>query len=533
TPAAAAGTWAPTAPLPAPRALHTATLLGDGRVLVAGGAGGGGAPKATASIYDPVAGSWTATAAMGTARSGHTATLLPDGRVLVAGGRTIDASTGARVPTAGAEVFDPEGEGRWVPTQPLATARSGHTATLTGGRVLVAGGVNVAVSLEESLSSAERYDPSAGTWVGAGTMVAGRLDHSATDLANGDVLMVGGYRGPRYDEDDPVDADDGGGPFAPAEAYRAASGTWEAVANNRIARDSHTATAVADGTVLVTGGYTATGDRLSAGVSPTASTEVFDPGPGSGPGSWRLARSLAIPRARHSAVALPGGRVLAVGGLGPDRGALASAELYDPGAATGDGRWSDAGARSVPGAAATATVLAGGRCQARCGDVVVAGGGSDVFGGGATTAVDLYTPPPEVAAVAPDSGPVSGGTSVVITGTGFAAASDVRFGTQPAPFVVESPTRITATTPAHAAGVVAVTVTTLAGTSGPRVPARFTYVEPPVPLGPVVPVGPASPGNGYWLVASDGGVFAFGDARFLGSTGAVSLNRPMVGLARP
>ncbi|MDP9403189.1 MAG: IPT/TIG domain-containing protein [Actinomycetota bacterium] len=535
---AAEGLWAPTAPLPAPRSFHTATLLANGKLLVAGGLGRDASPKASASLYDPSTGTWTPTAAMADARYGHTATLLPDGQVLVVGGRTPDAATGANAPTATVELFNPAGEGSWSAAPPLATARTLHTAVLTGGQVLVAGGVNVDASLEESLSSAQLYDPATATWAPAGSLVFGRVDHSATLLANGDVLLVGGYRGPRYDEDQPDDADDSGGPFAPAEVFRAASRTWEAVADNRIHRYSHAATALPDGKVLVTGGYSATGDLLSGAISPTPSTELYDPGAPGGPGSWRLVRSLLTPRARHSAVALPGGRVLAVGGVGPDATALASAELYDPGSEPRGERWSDAGARAVAGAAATATVLDNGPCGDNCAKVMAAGGGGDYKGGSAIAGADLYTPPPDVAALSPGGGPVGGGTPVVITGSGFAGATEVRFGAQAASFVVESPTRITATAPAQAAGTVTVTVAAPAGTSKPRGPAQFTYVDPTLPG-----VDPTSPGgdptrsgvdptpSGYWLAASDGGVFAFGDARFSGSTGALRLNRPVVGMA--
>ena len=67
-------------------AWHTATLLADGRVLVAGGGGISGIPLAIAEIYNPALGTWSGTRSMTSARSLHTATLLTDGRVLVGGG---------------------------------------------------------------------------------------------------------------------------------------------------------------------------------------------------------------------------------------------------------------------------------------------------------------------------------------------------------------------------------------------------------------------------------------------------------------
>ena len=95
---AAAGTWTPTGSMTTPRAFHTATLLNSSQVLVAGGNNPhpfGGA-YASAERYDPGSGTWSPTQSMATGRTRHTATLLDDGRVLVAGG-----GTGRQHPTSG------------------------------------------------------------------------------------------------------------------------------------------------------------------------------------------------------------------------------------------------------------------------------------------------------------------------------------------------------------------------------------------------------------------------------------------------
>src|SRR5437660_128069 len=83
------GTWTATGSLGTARAEHTATLLPDGKVLVAGGYAAGW--LASAELYDPATGTWTVTGSLATARSNDTATLLPDGKVLVAGGYTVAA----------------------------------------------------------------------------------------------------------------------------------------------------------------------------------------------------------------------------------------------------------------------------------------------------------------------------------------------------------------------------------------------------------------------------------------------------------
>ena len=117
---------------PPSRFRHTATLLPNGQVLVAGGFNDDGV-LASAELYDPATGLWTATGSMATPRVDHTATLLPNGKVLVAGGE-------GRRPFASAELYDPA-TGLWTATGSMAPSATDHTATLLpNGQVLVAGG---------------------------------------------------------------------------------------------------------------------------------------------------------------------------------------------------------------------------------------------------------------------------------------------------------------------------------------------------------------------------------------------------------
>jgi hypothetical protein len=191
--ASSTGTWEITGHLSTARDSHTATLLNDGRVLVVGGftmlpGQIVGTVLASAELYDPVLGAWSSAGNLAKGRYTHTATLLKDGRVLVAGG--VDA---AGMDVATAEIYDPL-TGIWTLTGSLGVARYNHLATLMqNGQVLVTGGSNADTT---SLSSAELYDPVLGRWSGAANLQTGRAVFSATLLSvgpnAGSVLIVGG-----------------------------------------------------------------------------------------------------------------------------------------------------------------------------------------------------------------------------------------------------------------------------------------------------------------------------------------------------
>jgi YVTN family beta-propeller protein len=153
-------------------------------------------------------------------------------------------------------------------------------------------------------------------------------------------------------------------------------------------------------------------------------------------------------------------------------------------------------------------------------------------GTSATSPADQFTygggiPAPSVRGISPNSGPSAGGTVVTITGQGFSGATGVDFGDPPATDVTCSDTVCTATSP-PGTGTVAVTVVGPGGRSVLSPNDQFTYTG----TGPTPPTPPVPPfSNGYWLVASDGGIFAFGGSPFFGSTGAQKLNKPIVGMA--
>jgi hypothetical protein len=154
----------------------------NGKVLVAGGLGPENGVLRRCELYDPASGTWKLTGGLDRKRLQHTATLLHNGMVLVAGA----AGFGRR-----AELYDPASES-WIVTGSLTTLRSEHTATLLpGGQVLVAGGYVSPVAL----ASTELYDLGSGTWTATGSLATARELHTATLLPDGRVLIAGGADG--------------------------------------------------------------------------------------------------------------------------------------------------------------------------------------------------------------------------------------------------------------------------------------------------------------------------------------------------
>ena len=325
---------------------YSATLLRDGRVLVEGGLNGFFDPEtaASAELFDPATGTWTETGSLNTGRYWHSATLLDDGRVLLAGG-----DSAVLYPQVTAELYDPS-TGAWTATGSLKQARRSHTATLlpNGEVLVVAGYVDVLGYPGYPIDSAELYDPATGSWSLAGNLPIPRESHTATLLANGKVLVAGGINRTQFDTE----------VLADAELYDPASGTWTATGSLAEPRTGHTATLLPNGKVLVAGGYGESGLLASA--------ELYDPESE----TWTQTGSLATARDNHTATLLgdTDGKVLVAGGYGQETGFLASAELYDP---TTE-RWSTTASLAVGRVNHTATLMLGG-------DVLIAGGRGSII----------------------------------------------------------------------------------------------------------------------------------------------------------
>jgi hypothetical protein len=257
------------------RAFHTATLLADGQVLVAGGtlvavvgdesSTVPGSVLASAELYDPAANTWRAAAPMASAATNQSATLLSDGRVLVIGGidRFLDSAWGT-APAEGlgsAEVFDPA-TGSWSQVPGMLYRRISPSATLLpNGQVLVVGdnGVNE--------KTAEIFNPTTVRWSPAATPAVGRAGHVAVLLHSGVVLVAGGLGETR------------------AELFDWQRSRWAGAGTLATIRSGASATVLGDGRVLVVGGF-------GTGSQTPASAELYDPHGGDRVGT----------RAPHSAV---------------------------------------------------------------------------------------------------------------------------------------------------------------------------------------------------------------------------------------
>jgi len=236
------------------RAEHTATLLRNGQVLVAGGYSRlGSASLASADLYTPAPGPsepglWSSAAPLSHGRSGHAAVLLADGRVLVTGGAAFPAigiSPGGAAPARlPAEIYDPMTNSWSDAATPALDRPANPTATLlNNGRVLVAGGQYMWNSCEEAFERAEIYDPKSNTWSFATPEVLiGALQyHAAASLKDGRILFTGGSRDLQ--------------PTGYASIYNPSSDSWTKVAPMNEPRCGHGAELLpATGNVLVVGG---------------------------------------------------------------------------------------------------------------------------------------------------------------------------------------------------------------------------------------------------------------------------------------
>jgi hypothetical protein len=226
--------------------------------------------------------------------------------------------------------------GTFAPTGSMTTSRIQHTATLLAtGKVLITGGyqsVYTPAYVEVPVASAELYDPSTGTFSGTGNMTTPRAGHTATLLANGKVLITGGSD------------------FASAELYDPSMGAFIATGEMTSPRSFHTATLLSNGRVLIAGG-----GHYPVGALATA--EIYDPASG----TFSVTGTMATAQYLPTSTLLANSKVLIQGGTygipGVSNGGT-DAELFDP----GTGTFSRTAPEAHPNSwAATATLLTNGK----------------------------------------------------------------------------------------------------------------------------------------------------------------------------
>jgi hypothetical protein len=334
------------------RKYHIAMMLTTGQVLISGGDNNGGT-LSTAELYNPAIASFSAAAgSMTDTRTNPTATMLQNGKVLITGGQQLTSGGILNI----AELYDPS-TGLFTSTGNMTTYRVYHTATLLpNGKVLITGGEGLGASTSEQAST-ELYDPSTGVFTAAGNMTTTRAKHTATLLANGQVLLTGGQNGNTSHE------------LSNAELYDPSTGVFTATTGNmKAARNHHSATLLPNGKVLIAGGWNNINTFLS-------SAELYDPTAG----TFTLSNgNLIYPRECHTSTLLTNGKVLIAGGWN-DIDFFASALLYDPGT---DLFTSTNGNMTTPRVYHTATLLPNGQ-------VLIAGGFNTSF----LSSAEIYDPP--------------------------------------------------------------------------------------------------------------------------------------------
>jgi N-acetylneuraminic acid mutarotase len=254
----ATGTFTLTESMIVARVMHSATLLNDGKVLITGGTddnAGGGAAVADAELYDPATGSFAPTGAMHTDRAQHTATLLTNGEVFVAGGwngHRADAADDPPWDPLFAELYDSVSKSFKTAANMSTTRISPLVLRLTNGKVLVLGGVPSLQNIHEQPEDpqyAEVYDPASNSFAAISNLSESRRGFTATLLSTGQVLLAGG---------------ENGGVVATVELLDPTSGSLAVSGSLVTGRKGHTATRLNDGRVLVTGGVDNQGTILAS-----------------------------------------------------------------------------------------------------------------------------------------------------------------------------------------------------------------------------------------------------------------------------
>ncbi len=266
--------WKPGPTMQSARVGHTATLLGDGTILIAGGETGRGA-TASAELLNASAGFSAPLPSMSFAREAHAAILLQNGKVLVTGGSDFAGSTWFQ-----AELYDPSRHG-WLPGGSMIKPRVFLTLqSLPGGDVLAIGG--------DSTGTSERYSPATNVWSGLLQMNSKRYSSNSVTLTDGRILVAGGIIN--------------GSALSTAELFSPRGSSWTNTGNMSLGRGMFSLT------VLKTGDVLAAGSKSGSGTTNT--TERFHPDNG----TWTAAPPMHKSRGAQGYAVSPNGTVIEIGG---------------------------------------------------------------------------------------------------------------------------------------------------------------------------------------------------------------------------
>jgi hypothetical protein len=292
-PVAGVGSVSPATPMLEPRSGHSATLLPNGKVLIAGGMRRNQEFYRSAELYDPTTGKFQRTGEMSMARVGHVAILLRSGKVLVVGGWSGPECANS------AELYDPLA-GKFSAIAKMTTKRGQPSATLLAdGDILIAGGADH--DAPGGIASAEVFHTATLAFEPVASMHYARISHTATLLSDGRVLIAGGR---------------GDGVTASAELYDPKTRRFSETAKMLTPRYKHTAGLLPNGRVLIAGG---SDDRDWKGTMNSA--EIYDPVAETfTPTSPMNDSRFKLP---GEAARLPSGQLLIAGGS-------KQVEVYDP-----------------------------------------------------------------------------------------------------------------------------------------------------------------------------------------------------------
>jgi len=477
---------------------HSATLLNNGSVLIAGGtscpSAGSCAYLNSAELYAPTSGTIKSTGSMAAARTAP-AVLLGNGKALVAGGYTCDSS-GNCTSLSSVEIYDPVA-GTFSSAGNMTVDRYEHTMTLlNNGQVLIAGGETCSSSTScTALNSAELYNPTTGTFTATGNLRAARFNASAVALSSGEILVAGGFDGTNF--------------LASAELYYPDAGTFSGTLPLHTPRASATATLLDSGIVMVAGGST-----CSSPGCPTASSELYN-------GYFYYPTyptgNMNVPRFDQTATLLTNGQILFAGGYDSCASSCMSdgtTELFDPVAST----FITSQTMSTGRSGHTATLLADG-------SVLLVGG---INNGVTLSSTDLYQPAslalPQLALIViSPSSPlvVPVGSTTVMSATGYDSNSNLLGTLQSVIWSSSSPSVATVSNAVGSAGIVHTLssgTTTITTTVGTVVASTTVSVTSPLVSITVAPQNPtATMGSAQGLNLTATGTYADGSTMDLTS----------------